>query len=545
MMFKILIIEEDARVKELIKSFLLKHKDFNVMDSFAYTENPMERIINLQPDAIFLNYKIMDAYGDKLVEYIGINMSSMKVIVILDSPNFHQAQRAINQWRVDSIMERSQINEEILEGELASFFKTVKTNRLNNISHKELVEKYNEVALYILHEEVVSGGNEKRIGNAERKLGVKLDFKTEEFYLGYSGYDSSIYSHYTLGADTFNSFFHSLRSKIRSISSKNYKAEIFIHSTSKKFILIVSKKHHGKSDESVDKIFEQIHKLIQFEFQAKISGGLKEHQNFTTVSERLSGLGTHISNSFQKLIWCSDLAFFIAEKGIVRQEDIESLQKSSTLENINYMLENIKGALYSRDSSKLDYSIKVLFNEGLKYSFNRLLYSYSMDYLKEIYISAAMDNDFLSNLDFEKIISNGEYTTIEKTCGCICKLFSDLQEELMSKNCHKRIIIHDAVEYIKQNYDCRLTLKEISEYVCISPSYLSRIFKQKTGNSLNNFINAIRVEKAKALLDNTDYKVCEVCEKSGFLSAKYFSQVFKKLEGMTPMEYKVKAEKVG
>ena len=56
MMLKILIMEEDEIVKELIKSFLLKHKDFTIMDSFAYTEDPVERIINLQPDIIILNY---------------------------------------------------------------------------------------------------------------------------------------------------------------------------------------------------------------------------------------------------------------------------------------------------------------------------------------------------------------------------------------------------------------------------------------------------------------------------------------------------------
>ena len=104
---------------------------------------------------------------------------------------------------------------------------------------------------------------------------------------------------------------------------------------------------------------------------------------------------------------------------------------------------------------------------------------------------------------------------------------------------------NDAIEYINQNYTNKLTLKEISEKVCISPSYLSRIFKLETGESLNQFINIVRVENAKRLLDNTDYRIWEVCEKSGFPNSKYFSQVFKKIVGMAPKEYKEKAEKVG
>lgn len=105
-------------------------------------------------------------------------------------------------------------------------------------------------------------------------------------------------------------------------------------------------------------------------------------------------------------------------------------------------------------------------------------------------------------------------------------------------------IVIEVAEYINNNYNQKLTLKEISRRFNISDAYLSRKFKSVIGTELNNYIQFIRVEKAKELLRQTSMSVTKVSEQCGFDDSNYFSVVFKRLEGCSPNNYIKKMQRV-
>ena len=72
----------------------------------------------------------------------------------------------------------------------------------------------------------------------------------------------------------------------------------------------------------------------------------------------------------------------------------------------------------------------------------------------------------------------------------------------------------------------------------MNASYFSRLFKKETGEGVIDYINKVRIERAKVLLRNTDLKSSEICSMVGVLDSKYFSKLFKKMEGLTPSEYR-------
>ncbi|MEC1521572.1 helix-turn-helix transcriptional regulator, partial [Neobacillus niacini] len=78
----------------------------------------------------------------------------------------------------------------------------------------------------------------------------------------------------------------------------------------------------------------------------------------------------------------------------------------------------------------------------------------------------------------------------------------------------------------------------IAEQLDVSVSYLSRTFKKDTGENLSNFLTEKRIQVAQKLLTTTDLKANEVSTMVGFLDARYFGQVFKKIMRTTPSEYK-------
>lgn len=94
------------------------------------------------------------------------------------------------------------------------------------------------------------------------------------------------------------------------------------------------------------------------------------------------------------------------------------------------------------------------------------------------------------------------------------------------------------MDYIKANYYSTVTITEIAKELGYNPDYLSSLFKKTTGFTLISYLNKIRVDNSKSLLVNYNITIKEVAYSCGFIDEKYFMKTFKKLEGMTPSQYK-------
>jgi YesN/AraC family two-component response regulator len=128
------------------------------------------------------------------------------------------------------------------------------------------------------------------------------------------------------------------------------------------------------------------------------------------------------------------------------------------------------------------------------------------------------NNDAQTNLEIINSKSNG----------------SEISES--SKN--SKYLVNRALIYLRENYSKNINLKTLSEELYISTWYLSKLLKKETGNNFIDILNNIRVEEAKKLLGDPKYKIYEIAEVVGFSDVTYFYRLFKKLTGMTPMEYK-------
>ncbi len=116
----------------------------------------------------------------------------------------------------------------------------------------------------------------------------------------------------------------------------------------------------------------------------------------------------------------------------------------------------------------------------------------------------------------------------------------------MILNCHNskkakqgNKVVNDVLEYIDENFcDPALSLKTVASVVFSNESYLSRVFKKETGQSLIEYVLKKRIEESIRLLNTTDLKVYEIAEKVGFRDSHYFGICFKKHVGVTVKEFK-------
>jgi two-component system response regulator YesN len=102
------------------------------------------------------------------------------------------------------------------------------------------------------------------------------------------------------------------------------------------------------------------------------------------------------------------------------------------------------------------------------------------------------------------------------------------------------LMVQKAKEYIEEHCREKFSLKKMSGELYVNGSYLLRIFRKHTGYTLLGYHNHVRCEKAKELLRRPDVSISDVGETVGFVSSSHFSHVFRKTEGCTPSEYRLR-----
>ncbi|MDE7067723.1 MAG: AraC family transcriptional regulator, partial [Schaedlerella arabinosiphila] len=96
-------------------------------------------------------------------------------------------------------------------------------------------------------------------------------------------------------------------------------------------------------------------------------------------------------------------------------------------------------------------------------------------------------------------------------------------------------------DYIAKHYGSDLlSIKEISDYVHLSASYVCTYFKTQTGQTLNQYLTEYRMEKAMHLLEDARNQIADISAKVGYSNGNYFSKSFKKFTGLTPSKYREK-----
>lgn len=100
-------------------------------------------------------------------------------------------------------------------------------------------------------------------------------------------------------------------------------------------------------------------------------------------------------------------------------------------------------------------------------------------------------------------------------------------------------VVETAKRYIQENYsDEELSLNAVSKEVNISPNHFSAVFSQKMGQTFVRYLTDVRLGKAKELLKSTNMRSSEISEAVGYKDPHYFSHLFKKNMGCTPMQYR-------
>ena len=206
-----------------------------------------------------------------------------------------------------------------------------------------------------------------------------------------------------------------------------------------------------------------------------------------------------------------------------------------------------KGMLHKTDSEEC------MHNERIVVSFDDSVFNentrFLLDELTQSKLSYIPDKN---RYKLEEILNhlNKEYEHPDEYSKNMQKLYT---VELLTLICRYRRkfipkvresdkIVFDVSDYIRNNYFENVSLKTLCEKFAVSESHLSRKFKEVSGTGINEYITSVRILNAEILLKENKYSITEIASKCGFNDSNYFSTVFKRIKGVTPLKFANKTE---
>ncbi|MGB8451497.1 MAG: response regulator [Anaerocolumna sp.] len=254
----------------------------------------------------------------------------------------------------------------------------------------------------------------------------------------------------------------------------------------------------------------------------------------------------HIAKSFSQAKKSIQNNFYFGEQRVqVYQDNNESKYEQNFIrfypEEMEHVAVSISNGNYSDTKKYLTNIFRVLMEQNL---LPEIVKNYCV--ALKLMVQSKITNSYEM---MEKIIGD-EYNDFVKEAlnvkelqtyivNVMVTLAKEIDETIdPSEIKEQRKVIDKAKAYIAAHLSEKTTLKMISENVYLSETYFSFLFKKITGVTYIDYIQKLRMQEAKKLLVNTSYKVYKVAELIGYSDYKYFSVQFKKYVAMTPKEYR-------
>lgn len=534
-MYKLLLVEDDAIIREGIRENISWGKlGFNFIGEYEDGSQAIGAIDKFKPDVILTDICMPFLDGLELANYVYERFPTTKIILITGYNKFDYAQKAIKLNVYDFILKP------ITPDELINILKKIKSDL-----DKEKIKKRN---LIYLRKKL----NENYSILKDRFLNKILygELKSDEIKNGLKyfsiNFQYSFYSTIVIDIDDSNDLKLKLNDQKyellsldifnyckQSIENLNIEGKVFCNKDGYIVILI--------NEISIDILNRR--KILAAE---NIRLAIEELYE-TTVT---IGVGTNCRNlekipiSFQNAVTAIEYRFLMGNNQTICYED---LIKTHTIEIISIKKWDKEIAL-SLKTGKFD-ETKILIKEMIN-NLKKNMISIEKSYVHIQKIIALIYNiiNELSIEETEVFVENKNpflyiynFKTLNKLEQWIIEIMYKVHKLIIDKkNDFSKNKILLAESFIKENYNNEnMSLSSICFYLCMSKSRFSPLFKKHTGMTFIKYLTNVRIEKSMELLKTTSLMTYEIASKVGFSDAHYFSLIFKKINSITPTDFRI------
>jgi len=524
-MYKVLIVDDEALVRIGLKTTIdWEELGFSIVADASNGEQAYQLYKKYKPDVIITDIRMPKKDGFYLIDKIRSKNKKSKILVLTVYDEFSYARKALKLGADDYILKTEIEDEELIELilKIKEELKKENFNKNNNNYH----ESENSIKKTLFAKII---RNDFELNKEIRKKFNSIDFpfKKGNYILANLVIEEKNKNLEKANYDKINNavmniIFDQFADKnIKYIYYKNHNSYIFLLSAAgidNKNIKTLLKTICKAAKQYFDKNIKAIYSNIFNEFDDL-------YLNYKNIIEKNEIL-FYEKNTDLFIKKIDEIEFNNANIFEIGKEHNKKIEEAVIAKNVELLSEKITEVNSFFNSNNINpMEVKLFYSNLMTNIFNNFKTLLQSDeYLEEyenyyytILNAAALKE--IENLFFE----------------FINMILSNLNN---SKNNYSKILVDQALNFIESNYDQKISLENIADELSISKNYLCNVFKDETGENTTAYINKLRVEKAKQLLMEKNYKLKELYSKVGFSNQYYFSKVFKKISGMTVTEYK-------
>lgn len=545
--YKLLIVDDEIEVRKgIINKVDWDKLGFEIVGEGENGKEALEIFEKTMPDVLLTDIKMPFMDGLQLTQCVKEKYPTTKVIVMTGFDEFEYAHKAI----------KLNVSEYILRPvgavELSEILTKVRKQIDDEIDEKENVEalrEYYRKSIPVLKDKFLTS----LITTTMEKEDIEEGLKSYDINLRGSSYIVSIISIDEVIKNKNNSedlnniasefyehkglFKFALLNIVDEITDKNHTGTAFLNGENVVIISAFKEERREEVSESILKSLEELRLAIEKFLKFTVTIGVGSICNDVI----------YISHSYENALAALNYKIFMGENRIIWIEDIEpgSVSKVVFDENKERTLAN---CLKVGTGEEMMETIDKLFEDVIAFKASYKDYQiYIMEILTTI-LKAARD----SNIDIDNIFGQNHNLLVElyslKSVEEAQSFFKDICMKIMSNIVKDRLdtykeLVHMAKEYVKENYQSsEININGVCNYLHLSPTYFSFIFKKETKTTFINYVTQVRMEAAKELLRTSNLKSFEIAEKVGYSEPNYFSYSFKKKFGQSPSEYRNSAK---
>ncbi|NOU74737.1 response regulator [Paenibacillus sp. LMG 31458] len=249
-----------------------------------------------------------------------------------------------------------------------------------------------------------------------------------------------------------------------------------------------------------------------------------------------------LPEAFREASQIMDSSFFRAEESVLfpdhskQEKELGKFSIIQDLEQFNQMLEN-------KSSEDMITHLERFLKQITAYSEGNILVVKGL--LSEVCLAVARyyfrvtGDEFGLGKSVDQILEDVyRLTSMKEASSYLTSFIGNIKKKLEAGEKVYCLVVKKVIDHINSHIADTINLTSTADHFGLSPSYLSRLLRTETGINFVDLVSKARIEAAKRLLMDPKNKVNEVGEMVGYKEYAYFYQVFKRLEGQSPKEYK-------
>jgi two-component system response regulator YesN len=532
--YKLILVDDEEEVRQgVLRKIQWDEYGFQVIGEAENGKEALEIAEKVIPDVILTDIKMPFMDGLELAKVMKERYPTTKIIVLTGFDEFEYAHKAIKLNVTEYVLKP------ISASELIEVLVKVKREIDEEIAEKEdldaLREHYRK-SIPILKEKFLTSLITSTIEKEEieeRALSYGINLHGNGFVTSVISIDSSV--------DSLNGGLHEEKELLKfavlnivdEILEKHSPGMAFLHNEQIVFVTVCKESDREIIINGTLSILEEVRQTVNKFLKITVTIGVGNVCNNIVFINRsyenaVTALDYRIFMGSNRVIWIEDIEPKSLERIVfdeVKEHNLSSAIKLGTEEEIEKVIDSIFKELTDIKVAFKDYQIYLM---EMLTTILKAARSSGVDMDKLVGVNENIFADFYSLKDIQQLLNWFKKISIQVMTHIV-----------KDRNDTSTLLVQKAKKFVEDNYsEVDITINKVCEYLHISATYFSFIFKRETKTTFINYLTQVRMDAAKELLRVTSLKSFEIAEKVGYSEPNYFSYSFKKKFGLSPSEYR-------